>query len=218
MIGSGYNPVHSLYRHRTVCRRAGRLQPGRGDESPVRLGAGATSPDLWGQKTYDDTLADFTAAILIDPTYGRYYALRADLLRLMEEYSEALTDANQAVALTPDDEFAWGVRGYVYRMLENYEEAITNFTQAIALAPTYGWGTPIRGELYQLLERDADALADFEQANSLNGSAPLRTPSPTATPAPTAAATPEAASGTFTGPNSSHRRRTKSRRRPTGGH
>lgn len=113
-------------------------------------------------------IADYDAALVIDPQYAWAYAGRAETYRWMEKYGEAAADFDKAIELEPN--FVWAVahRGELYRKLDQKEKALADFNRAIELDPNLAWVIASRGELYRSLEQYTYALADLNQAITLN--------------------------------------------------
>ncbi|MFZ4808180.1 MAG: tetratricopeptide repeat protein [Hyphomicrobiaceae bacterium] len=84
---------------------------------------------------YDTAVADYDAAISLDPRHGEAYNNRAWTLFRSGRAKVALADADRAVALLSTESYVWDTRGHVHEALGNRDAAIRDYRQAIALDP-----------------------------------------------------------------------------------
>lgn len=85
------------------------------------------------KKDYNGALADFTAALAVNPNFFKALFNRADLLLAAERLEQAFADANKAVEIVPDNALAWLTRGKTYYYLKKYPEALPDLNKAISL-------------------------------------------------------------------------------------
>ncbi len=112
---------------------------------------------------YEDSLADYSAAVVLAPTLSRAFAGRASTYAMQEAFDAALADFNRAIDLNPLHARAIANRGYVYRMTGRYTEALAEYDHALALNPHYPWAVTGRGQVFRLLNRYREALADYNR-------------------------------------------------------
>ena len=84
----------------------------------------------------EETIADCTEAIRLDPDTSRLYLERAGALSGLDRYEEAVADYNRAIGLYPDDAAAYLGRCHAKSELGRHEEAIEDYDHAIHLAPS----------------------------------------------------------------------------------
>ncbi len=111
-------------------------------------------------KRYEEAIADFSQAIILDEKNAWFIATRGDIYRRMGHYKEALADFGRAIAL--DDGVAWVFdhRGEVYRVMGRYEAALSDIDHAIVLGyDSYN----SRGLVLSYLERYEEAIDSYEQ-------------------------------------------------------
>ena len=80
-------------------------------------------------------IADFSAAIALNPGDAIAYNRRGNAYIDIGEADLAIADFSQAIALDPDFAFAYYCRGNAYLDIGETDLAIADLTQAIALAP-----------------------------------------------------------------------------------
>ncbi|HKI73907.1 MAG TPA: tetratricopeptide repeat protein [Pseudomonadales bacterium] len=83
----------------------------------------------------DDALADFTAAIGIDPSYARAYFARATLLENRGDKDGALADYSRVIELDPANAEARYRRGSIYKSERKDRLAVADYNQAVKLNP-----------------------------------------------------------------------------------
>ena len=116
-----------------------RLQVFRYPLSPDDTG----SPADWAGPGLDDvglyrleeTIADCTEEIRLDPDSPRLYLERAGALASLERYEEAVADYDRAIGLDPDHAAAYFGRCHAKSELGRHEEAIEDYDHAVHLDP-----------------------------------------------------------------------------------
>jgi tetratricopeptide (TPR) repeat protein len=115
-------------------------------------------------------LAEFNAAIRLNPQYANAYFSRAYLQEQLRNYPQALSDYNQAIAIDPKFTSAYCNRGLL--KVERFNDvpgALADYDQTIAINPTYSDAFNNRGLLKaDKLNKPQEALADYNQAISLS--------------------------------------------------
>ncbi|MDT3395406.1 tetratricopeptide repeat protein [Streptomyces sp. B1866] len=117
----------------------------------------------WADR-YDEALADYAAALALDPDHQRAYYARGLTYSFTGRHEEALADLDRAVRLDPDHASAVASRGWTYRDLRRYDEALADLDRALRLDPGYAWALASRAEVHRVRGRYAEALADFGRA------------------------------------------------------
>jgi len=121
----------------------------------------------WKQKEYEKAVADFSAAIAINPGYRDAWYNRGVVYEETGRYEEAAADYSQAVALDPEHIKAWYNRGVVHFHLGKYAEAVNDYSRAIAIDPGYADAWNNRGVAYFRLHENEKALEGFSTALKL---------------------------------------------------
>jgi tetratricopeptide (TPR) repeat protein len=119
-------------------------------------------------RRFDQALADFGQAVVMDPSNADLAVARGQALRIMGRYEEALRELDRAIELAPDSEVAIAYRGVILRRLGRFEESAADLSHAVALRPDDAWAVAHRGETHRLMGRSAEAIADFSEAVRLN--------------------------------------------------
>lgn len=129
------------------------------------------------QKHYQNAIADYDQAIVLNPDYAEAYNNRAYTNMILENYAPALKDLDQAIALRPNYVRALMNRGdiYNYYYAIDRDKAMANYDRVLALNPS---NTSICG--HRLLAQHhgwnlgtlADLLLNGTQAGCQNYSSP----------------------------------------------
>jgi len=111
----------------------------------------------------DRAMADFEAAIRLDPNFfdgyngrGRVYHARGDDVRALGEYEIA-------IRLDPKSPWPHNNRGVAYFALGDTVRAIADYGEAIRLDPGIFWPHANRGEIHWRMGDLDHALADYEE-------------------------------------------------------
>lgn len=116
-------------------------------------------------------IANFTAAIAADPSWGEAYFWRGIAYREDGQPSASIADLTQAIALAPDWAEAYYERGRTYLSMDPAQatESLADFTRAIELDPEYAAAYLRRAQAtYWFLDDAGGALADLDQALALD--------------------------------------------------
>ncbi|WP_344383135.1 tetratricopeptide repeat protein [Streptomyces thermolineatus] len=117
---------------------------------------------------YEQALADYRAAVALDPEARRAHHGRGVTHVLVGRYDDALADFDRVLELAPDDARALADRAEIHRQAHRYDEALADYDRAVGLAPADAWILAGRGQARQAAGRHDDALADFDRALELD--------------------------------------------------
>ena len=84
---------------------------------------------------YEAAVADFDAAIDLDPKLAFAYANRGISYLRGKNLDAALRDATHAIELRPNYEFALLLRGFAYTEKKQFPNAVSDFVKALAITP-----------------------------------------------------------------------------------
>jgi lipoprotein NlpI len=84
----------------------------------------------------DPAIADFDAAVGLEPTFTSAYANRATSYRMKSQYERALADYNIAIRINAKYAAAYRGRGAVNFFLGHYDRAAEDFQKTLELQPT----------------------------------------------------------------------------------
>jgi tetratricopeptide (TPR) repeat protein len=145
-----------------ACSRA--LESGRLNRTD-RVRAYNSRGILWKRKgEYDRAIADYTAAIRINPKYSSAYTNRGVAYVEKHDYDRALADYNIAIRLDPKDAVAHNNRGVAWKNKGEYDLAIADYNTAIKLDKNYVSAYSNRGvALYRKGDNDR-ALVEYNTA------------------------------------------------------
>ncbi|KOT49970.1 hypothetical protein ADK43_34945 [Streptomyces rimosus subsp. rimosus] len=113
------------------------------------------------------SLADFTAAVRLNPQLTRAFEGRGITNQSLSRYEDAITDYTCAIELRPDDAWPHARRGDAFRLLMRYEEALADLTRAVELDPDYAWAHAQLGDTCRLMGRHEEALTACSRAINL---------------------------------------------------
>ncbi len=117
---------------------------------------------------YERALAEFDAAIRIDPKFSLAYASRSRAYGENHDYERGIADADEAIRLDPGSARAYNIRGLNYKWKNEFDRAISDFTASIVLDPTFASTPNNRGNAYRAKGEFDRAISDYEQAIRLN--------------------------------------------------
>jgi len=124
--------------------------------------AGHTEPQAASEK--DRALADYEAAIRVDPNNPALFRDRGILWRRYGDLDRALVDFDRAIRMGFSDAAAYNERGLVWYEKKSLDRAIADFNQALKINPNLVDALINRGNA---LRRKGDldhAIADFDEA------------------------------------------------------
>lgn len=132
---------------------------------PDNARAYAIRADIYaGAKQDANALADFSAAIRIEPKNVRWLNARGFFLFTRGKRDAALRDLNAAIELDASYAEAHNNRGLLHVGTQDYQKAIADFGQAIATDPKFTDAWNNRGFAHFRSNEPVKALSDFDQA------------------------------------------------------
>lgn len=131
----------------------------------------------WETRQHEQAIADFTAALALDPALVEAYFYRGwsyhdgyyDAQRggWQTFPTEALADYGQVIALDPANARAYNNRGLVHWDLNQNERAIDDFEQAVKLDPDYLYATWHLALVYDEDQQYAEAARTYTRTLAL---------------------------------------------------
>jgi len=109
-----------------------------------------------------DPIADFDAAIQMDPERTQAYMIRGQAWMNRGEPRRAIEDFNTVLRQSPDDARAWAGRGMAYAASLDWRQACDDFSEALSLAPDLQRIKVRRGIAWQALKEWQHAIDDFK--------------------------------------------------------
>ena len=113
---------------------------------------------------FDESLADFSSAISLDPANDDLYVRRARVFKKKKEYEASLEDLLLAKDFNPANYRIPFYTGQVFAELDQVDNAIEEFGKALELRPGYGEALIGRAEAYEKSDRTDLAATDFDRA------------------------------------------------------
>jgi tetratricopeptide (TPR) repeat protein len=86
-------------------------------------------------RDYSLAVADFTAAIRLNPNSFNSYFKRGSVYFAQQEYDEAINDYTKAIEIDPKSALAYNNRGEAYEKKNDISSASADYSQAIGLDP-----------------------------------------------------------------------------------
>lgn len=121
----------------------------------------------------DAASTDFEAAILIDPTYGRNWYGRAELLRASGDLDGAVAAYNEATRREPAFSIPYTRRAIILLDRRDYPAVVTEMDRLLAVAAENSLGYRIRGIAKSRQGLNDAALADLNEAVRLTPDDPF---------------------------------------------
>lgn len=121
----------------------------------------------YDEARYDQAIADYSAALRIDPKLTSAMINRGWAYTLKEDYETAKADFEAALKIDPEMRGAYTGRGTCYREQGEYDKAVTDFTEAIRRDATDADIYERRAKCYFELGRHEEALRDRTRAVEL---------------------------------------------------
>ncbi|MEX2187887.1 MAG: tetratricopeptide repeat protein [Pirellulales bacterium] len=129
-------------------------------------GAKATEAEL--AKIDQQSLAEFEAAINLDPNCWRAYHNRGVSLAQMRDFDGALKDFDKAIEIFPNHADAWFNRGELKFGQRRYDDAIADYNQALKLNPNDAAAYSSRGHAKWGARQHQSAVEDYNTAIRLD--------------------------------------------------
>lgn len=129
------------------------------------------------QKQYDQSIADYTAAIAAKPDWPDPYLRRCKAFSEKDMNDKAMADCTAAVQLAPDDWRIRVARIVLYSKIRDYKDTVADYDRFIAARPEAGNFLLGRASVLQFMGEFDKSLADIEAAHALapQWAAPYRT-------------------------------------------
>jgi tetratricopeptide (TPR) repeat protein len=119
-------------------------------------------------KKWDLAIADFTAALKIDPDYLDAYDQRSQAYKSTKHLDLAIADLTAILSRRPSFLNFYLRRAELHSENHSMDDAIADANTIVRIAPELAWGYQIRGKLYHTKGDIALALADDEKALSID--------------------------------------------------
>jgi tetratricopeptide (TPR) repeat protein len=116
----------------------------------------------------DRALADYDAAIILDPESSLAYNGRGNVYLRKREFDRALADFNAAILLNPQYSSAYNGRGEVYFYKSDYDRALADYNEAIHFDSRNAAAFANRAEVYARKGAYESAITDAELATRLD--------------------------------------------------
>jgi len=142
-----------------------------GRETPPRLAKAYDSRGIaYAKKAdYDRAIADFSAAIRLDPNNAGYYSNRGNAYNDKGDHARAIADLNEAIRLDPKFATAYNNRCWArFLMGRDLDQALADCTASLRLSPNQADTINTRGVIQLKLGAYDRAIADFSAAIAMN--------------------------------------------------
>jgi tetratricopeptide (TPR) repeat protein len=116
------------------------------------------------KRNFDQAIADYSAALRIDPSLTVAYGNRGNVYADKGDYGQAIADFNAVLRLNPNDAQAYYNRGTTYSDKGDYELAIKDFTTALRINPNSASAYLNRGNAYVKKGDTDQAIDDYNSA------------------------------------------------------
>jgi len=121
----------------------------------------------FAQKQWDESIAEYTRAIEIDPNLAAAYSNRGSAYGEKGDYDKAIAEYSTAIKLAPGLADTYRNRGIAYGKKGDYDKAIADLDTVIALDPRDALAYYNRGAAYDKKGDKIKAEADFAKAKEL---------------------------------------------------
>jgi tetratricopeptide (TPR) repeat protein len=118
-------------------------------------------------------IADYTAAIKINPNDAVAYYHRGLTYADQKKDKQAMADLNSAIRIYPKYATAYLVLGFIDRSQGKYKRAVADFTAVIKINPESAWAYYHRGLTYTKIKNYKAARKDFEKTVALQPTASI---------------------------------------------
>ena len=119
--------------------------------------------DLDNLKRYEEAIACYDQALLLDPNDLSAYHSKSTDLASLKRYDEAIAVHNQILFLDPGDISAYYRKGHALDNLKRYEEAVTTYDQILLLDPGDILAYHRKGHALDNLKRYEEAITVYDQ-------------------------------------------------------
>jgi tetratricopeptide (TPR) repeat protein len=119
------------------------------------------------KKDWDHALADYTAAISIDPTNNVAYYNRGDAWYRKGKLSQAIEDFSNALRLNPSFSQARMARAVVFLATKDFAHALADTDEMVSLDPHSALASETRAYVLKSMGRRDEAIAEYRKALEL---------------------------------------------------
>jgi len=122
----------------------------------------------WLKNELDKSIADFDAALKLEPDYGFVYRCRGLVKLTAERYDQAIADFTAAIPLRPNDCYLHYKRGVAWREKGNVDQALADFDAAIRMDPANMVYLNDRGNIWRIKKDFNRSIKDFDASIKLS--------------------------------------------------
>lgn len=115
-------------------------------------------------KNFDRAIADYDAAIKLNPKFTLAYAARSLAYCTKGDHDRGIEDVDQAIKLDPQSSEMHLLRGNCNNEKGAWGQALADFTEAIKLNPNDYRAYNFRADIYRKHDNERAALADYGTA------------------------------------------------------
>lgn len=105
-----------------------------GERADALVNRGTANED---RRLHDEAIADFTAAIALNPKDASAFLLRGNAYDAKGDLDRALADYEAAISLDPNDASGWFNRGTVHEAKGDAARATADYRKALAIDPAH---------------------------------------------------------------------------------
>jgi tetratricopeptide (TPR) repeat protein len=120
------------------------------------------------KEDWDKAIADYTAALRINPNDVAAYVNRGNAYNNKGMYDQAIADCTAALRLDPNNAIAYYNRGTISHNKGMYDQAIADYNAALRLDPDYALAYYNRGNAYYNKKMYDQAITDYNAALRLD--------------------------------------------------
>jgi lipoprotein NlpI len=117
---------------------------------------------------FEEALADFNAAILLNPSDAEAYSSRGSLFKQIGRPDAALEDYTISIMLNSFNAHVYNNRANVYGQIGQFDNELADYDRAIALDPSYAAAYNNRGMVFVKTGRFNRAIEDFNRFIALD--------------------------------------------------
>ncbi|MCC6493712.1 MAG: tetratricopeptide repeat protein [Pirellulales bacterium] len=137
------------------------------DQLPDKMRAEAHILRATLEQDAEKALADYQAAIDLEPRETEHRLDRAEYYRQQKKLDEAAADADAVIAQRPDAGAAYLLKAQILRDQDKLDDALASADKAAELAPSVPASYQLRGELYRLKDDLPKAIEQFSKVLQL---------------------------------------------------
>lgn len=117
----------------------------------------------------DESLADFSKAIELNPRFVRAYGKRGDIYFDKNQLDLSLAELTKCIDINPQYIYPYYMRGLIYHTQQKYDQAIAEYSKSIKLNPARSSSSYFNRAVIYKLQRKYDlALADYNKVIEIN--------------------------------------------------